>query len=502
MHPRAAGLLATATARRCAGPYNRDRMPARDKLVPVIVAFPLFLQNLDASVMATTLPSIAHSLHVDALQLNLAITSYLLSLAVFLPLSGWCAERWGAKPVFCAAIAFFSLGSALCGMANSLTTLVIFRVLQGLGGAMMVPVGRLVLFRAVGKGGLVQALSTMSMASMIGPVLGPPVGGFITTYASWRWIFFFNLPIGLVGAVLVFFFIENYREENSPAFDWIGFIFTSVSIATLVLDCDLVVQPDVPASITAGLFVLSLASGGFAAWYMLRRAEPILDLSLLRIPSFFTGVAVGALFRIGGGGVGYLMAIMLQVNMGMSAFASGSITLAGALSSLTMKAAIPPALRRWGFRTVLIGNGFISAGAVAACALITESTPGVIVFLILLIGGFFRSLQFTSLTTLAYADIPNERTSAATSFSSMMQQINNGLGVALAAVLLHVMQLFHTEASQTVSIVDIRTVFVIMSLVALSGCIFYVRLPPDAGAEVSGHRIGRPPEAADAAAAD
>jgi hypothetical protein len=333
-------------------------------------------------------------------------------------------------------------------------------------------------------------------------VLGPPVGGFITTYASWRWIFFFNLPIGLVGAVLVFFFIENYREENSPAFDWIGFIFTSVSIATLVLDCDLVVQPDVPASITAGLFVLSLASGAFAAWYMLRRAEPILDLSLLRIPSFFTGVAVGALFRIGGGGVGYLMAIMLQVNMGMSAFASGSITLAGALSSLTMKAAIPPALRRWGFRTVLIGNGFISAGAVAACALITESTPGVIVFLILLIGGFFRSLQFTSLTTLAYADIPNERTSAATSFSSMMQQINNGLGVALAAVLLHVMQLFHTEASQTVSIVDIRTVFVIMSLVALSGCIFYVRLPPDAGAEVSGHRIGRPPEAADAAAAD
>jgi EmrB/QacA subfamily drug resistance transporter len=475
---------------------------SRHSLLLGIVAAAFFMQNLDGTVITTALPQMAVTFDTTPIHLSIGITAYILSLAVFIPVSGWFSDRFGARIIFGTAIAVFTLGSVLCGLCNGVTEFALCRVFQGLGGAMMVPVGRLVLFRAVGKGGLVQALSTMSMASMIGPVLGPPVGGFITTYASWRWIFFFNLPIGLVGAVLVFFFIENYREENSPAFDWIGFIFTSVSIATLVLDCDLVVQPDVPASITAGLFVLSLASGAFAAWYMLRRAEPILDLSLLRIPSFFTGVAVGALFRIGGGGVGYLMAIMLQVNMGMSAFASGSITLAGALSSLTMKAAIPPALRRWGFRTVLIGNGFISAGAVAACALITESTPGVIVFLILLIGGFFRSLQFTSLTTLAYADIPNERTSAATSFSSMMQQINNGLGVALAAVLLHVMQLFHTEASQTVSIVDIRTVFVIMSIVALSGCIFYVRLPPDAGAEVSGHRIGRPPEAADAAAAD
>jgi MFS family permease len=318
-------------------------------------------------------------------------------------------------------------------------------------------------------------------------VLGPPVGGFITTYASWRWIFFLNLPIGIVGAILVFLFIENYREERSPSFDWIGFVFAGIAIAALVLDCDLVVQPGMSATVTVGLLAVSLASGAFASWYMLRRAEPILDLSLLRIPSFFTGVAVGALYRIGTGGVGYVMAIMLQVNMGMSAFASGTITLAGALSSLTMKVAIPPVLRRWGFRTVLLGNGFISAGAVAACALIGVSTPGYVVFLILLIGGFFRSLQFTGLTTLAYADIPNARTSAATSFSSMMQQINNGMGVALAAVLLHTMQLFHVEGSTTMSSEDIRTVFVLMSVVAVSACFFYARLTPDAGAEVSGH---------------
>jgi EmrB/QacA subfamily drug resistance transporter len=475
---------------------------SRHNLLIWIVAAAFFMQNLDGTVITTALPQMAISFDTTPIHLSIGITAYILSLAVFIPISGWFSDRFGARTIFGTAIAVFTLGSVLCGLCNNVTEFALCRVFQGLGGAMMVPVGRLVLFRAVGKGGLVQALSTMSMASMIGPVLGPPVGGFITTYASWRWIFFLNLPIGLIGAVLVFLFIENYREEHSPAFDWIGFIFTGISIATLVLDCDLVVQPGVPLSLTAGLFALSLATGGFAAWYMLRRAEPILDLTLLRIPSFCTGVAVGALFRIGGGGVSYLMAILLQVNMGMSAFASGSITLAGALSSLTMKAAIPPVLRRWGFRTVLIGNGIISAAAVAACAFISASTPGVVVFLILLIGGFFRSLQFTSLTTLAYADIPNHRTSAATSFSSMMQQINNGLGVAMAAVLLHAMQLFHTEASETVSIIDIRAVFVIMSLVAVSGCIFYTRLPPDAGTEVSGHRVRDAAEPANASASD
>jgi hypothetical protein len=353
---------------------------------------------------------------------------------------------------------------------------------------MMVPVGRLILFRAVGKGGLVQALSLLTMPAMFGPILGPPVGGFITTYASWRWIFFLNLPVGVVGVVLVWFFIENYRENVKTSFDGIGFVATGIAIASLVLDCDLVVQPGIGAAPILGLFGLSLASGIFAAWYMLRRPNPIIDLTLLRIPSFFTGVAVGSMFRIAAGSVSYLMAILLQVDLGLSAFASGMITIAGAMSSLTMKVAIPPTLRRWGFRTVLLGNGVISASGIAACAVIGLSTPAYAIFLVLLIGGFFRSLQFTSLTTLAYADLPDSRISAATSFSSMMQQVMNGMGVALAAVLLHVAQLARGEALGGVSIVDIRAVFVTMALLALSACVFYLRLSPDAGAEVSGHR--------------
>jgi len=462
--------------------------PSRHSILLGIVAAALFMQNLDSTVITTALPQMAVSFRTTTIHLSIGITAYMLSLAVFIPVSGWVADRFGARTVFSTAIGVFTLGSVLCGLCNGVAEFALCRVFQGIGGAMMVPVGRLILFRAVGKGGLVQALSLLTMPAMFGPILGPPVGGFITTYASWRWIFFLNLPVGAVGVVLVWFFIENYREDAATSFDWIGFLSTGIAIASLVLDCDLIVQPGVGAAPIAGLFALSLASGGFAVWYMLRRAEPIVDLTLLRIPSFFIGVVVGSLFRIAAGSVSYLMAILLQVDLGLSAFASGTITIAGAMSSLSMKVAIPPALRRWGFRTVLLGNGVISAAGIAVCAVIGLSTPGYAVFLVLLVGGFFRSLQFTSLTTLSYADIPNARTSAATSFSSMMQQVMNGMGVALAAVLLHAAQLVRGDISKTVSIVDIRAVFVIMALVALSGCIFYLRLAPDAGTEVSGHR--------------
>lgn len=463
------------------------RIP-RHAILLGIVASALFMQNLDSTVITTALPQMALSFHTTPVHLSIGITAYMLSLAVFIPVSGWVADRFGSRTVFSAAIAVFTLGSVLCGFCNGVVEFAFSRVFQGIGGAMMVPVGRLVLFRAVGKGGLVQALSLLTMPALIGPILGPPVGGFITTYASWRWIFFLNLPFGMVGAILVWLFIENYREEVSPSFDWVGFLATGVAISALVLDADLVVQPGASPALTIGLFGVSVASGCFAGWYMLRRPAPIVDLSLLRIPSFSTGVAAGALFRIAAGSVNYLMAILLQVDMGLSAFTSGMTTIAPALSSLTMKMAIPPTLRRWGFRRVLLGNGFISAGAIAICALVGLSTPIYVVFLILLVSGFFRSLQFTSLTTLSYADISENRTSAATSFASMMQQVMNGMGVALAAVLLHFSQYLRAEGSHPVTVADIRIVYLSMSLIALTACAFYARLAPDAGAEVSGHR--------------
>ncbi len=470
---------------------------SRHSILLGIIATAFLMQGLDGTVIATALPEMAVNFGTTPIHLSIGITAYILALAVFIPVSGWVADRVGARTVFSAAIAVFSLGSVLCGLANGVTEFALYRILQGIGGAMMVPVGRLVLFRAVGKAGLVQALSTLTMAAMIGPVLGPPLGGFITTYASWRWIFFLNLPMGLVGSVMVWFFVENYREDNHPSFDWIGFVFTGMSVAALVLDCDVTVQPDSNVWLSIGLLLFSLASGAFAAWYMLRRPEPVIDLTLLKIDTFRVGVVVGMLFRVAGGSIAYLIPIMLQVNMGMTAFQSGSITVAAALASLLMKFAIPPTLRRWGFRNVLFGNGFISAAAIGACAAIGIGTPGYVVFLILLIGGFFRSLQFTSLTTLGYADIPVQRTSSATSFSSTAQQVSNGMGVAVAAVTLHMLQLIRGEAMTTVSVEDIRLTLIIMTLVALSAVYSYAKLAPDAGAEVSRHRVT--PDIAEAA---
>ncbi len=466
---------------------------SRQNILLAIVAAAFLMQNIDGTVITTALPQMAVSFGTTPIHLSIGITAYMLSLAVFIPVSSWVSDRLGSRTVFGAAIAVFTLGSILCGLCDNITQFTLSRIFQGLGGAMMVPVGRLVLFRSVGKAGLVRALSYLTMSAMLGPVFGPPLGGFITTYASWRWIFFLNVPIGIVGVILVFIFIENYREERKASFDWIGFIFTGIAIASLVLDCDMVIQPNANALLTWGLFALSLASGGFACWYMARLAEPTVDLTLLKEPCFFNGVLVGGLFRIGAGGVSYLMAIMLQVSMGMTAFASGMITLAAALSSLFMKVAIPPVLRRWGFRNVLFVNGLLSASAIAACALVVPSMSGYVVFLILLIGGFFRSLQFTGLTTLSYAEISSERTGAANSFSSMMQQITNGMGVAVAAVLVHMTQFLRGESADMLSSIDIRLVFLMMAMIAASGCYFYIRLAPNAGAEVSGHR--RPVEA-------
>ena len=471
---------------------------SHQSIILAVVAAAFLMQNLDSTVIATALPQMAVTFRTTPVHLSIGITAYLMSLAIFIPVSGWVADHFGARTVFSMAIAVFTLGSVLCGLSNGVVEFVAARVFQGVGGAMMVPVGRLVVFRAVGKSGLVQALSYLTMSAMIGPVLGPPVGGFITTYASWRWIFFLNLPIGVVGAVFVWIFLGNHREEGGSSFDWIGFISTGVAISSLVLDCDLAIQPDVSAVFTFGLLGTSVVSGVFAAWYMLRRPAPAVDLTLLRIISFRTGVGVGILFRVGAASIGYLMPIMLQVNMGMSAFASGSITFAAALSSLTMKMAIPPTLRRWGFRSVLLGNGVISAFAIAACALVVLGTSPYVVFLILLVGGFFRSLQFTSLTTLCYADISDSRTSSATSFQSVMQQVSNGMGVAVSAMLLHLMPMIRGEAGRAISIEDFHIVFIVMALIAVSACYFYAQLPPDAGAEVSGH--GRVDAAAEAAA--
>jgi len=463
--------------------------PSHRLIVPLIVACALFMQNLDSTVIATALPTIARSLDEDPLRLNLAITSYLLSLAVFIPLSGWMADRFGARPVFCWAIAVFTLGSAGCGLAENLAELIAARIVQGMGGAMMVPVGRLVLLRTVPKSELVRALAFLSLPALLGPVLGPPLGGFIVTYSSWRWIFYINLPVGVLGITLGRLFIANVREHEPGPLDLRGFILAGLGLAGLTFGMEAVGRSALPVTVVGGLIV-----GGAicAALYMLhaRHASyPIIDLALLRIPTFFASIVGGSLFRIGIGALPFLLPMMLQVGFGMNALGSGLITFASAAGAMTMRLTATPVIRMFGFRRVLVGNSVIASLFLVAYAWFGPGTPHGVIFMALLIGGFFRSLQFTCVNTIAYADVAPALMSRATSFASMMQQLSVSFGVGIAALLLHVTLVL--RGGQPLQAADFPYTFVAVGLVSICSVFFFLPLAPEAGAEVSGHRGAR-----------
>jgi len=327
--------------------------PPRQIIVPLIVACALFMQNLDSTVIATALPAIAVSLHEDPLRLNLAITSYLLSLAVFIPLSGWMADRFGARPVFCWAIAVFTLGSAGCGLAYNLPELIAARILQGMGGAMMVPVGRLVLLRTVPKADLVRALAFLSMPALLGPVIGPPLGGFIVTYSSWRWIFYINLPVGILGIVLGRLFIADLRERNVGPLDLRGFVLAGVGLAGLTFGLEAVGRGALPVTVVGGLIVGGAICVALYVLHARHASYPIIDLALMRIPTFAASIYGGSLFRVGIGALPFLLPMLLQVGFGMNALGSGLLTFASAAGAMTMRLTATPVIRLVGFRRVL-----------------------------------------------------------------------------------------------------------------------------------------------------
>src|SRR3954452_21452186 len=406
-------------------------MPAsgsRPFLAPLIVACAMFMQNLDSTIIATALPTIAQSLGETPLRLNVAITCYLLSLllslAVFVPISGWTADRFGARRVFTAAIVVFTIGSIACGFAQTLGMLVAARIVQGVGGAMMVPVGRLILLKSFPKTDLVRAMSYVSVPALIGPMMGPPLGGFIVTYASWRWIFFINIPIGVLGVLLVNLFIGNLRETTVRPFDLSGFVLTGVGLASAMFAFETIGRGEVPIFVTLGL--LALGAVCLAAYFRhARRVDhPIVDLALMRIPTYAMTTTGGFLFRMGMGALPFLMPLRLQVGFGLSALKSGSLTFASAVGAMTMKVSVQPIIRTFGFRRVLIANTVVCSAFLFSYSFFGPTTPHTIVFLALLAGGFFRSLQMTSINTLTYADVPSNLLSRATSLTSMAQQLS------------------------------------------------------------------------------
>jgi EmrB/QacA subfamily drug resistance transporter len=458
-------------------------------IVPLIVACALFMENLDGTIITTALPDMAVTFDTSPVRLNVAITAYLLALAIFIPISGWISDRFGGRTVFRAAIATFTLASVLCGLANSLPELTGARILQGIGGAMMVPVGRLVMLRAVPKTELVRATAWLTVPALIGPVCGPPLGGFITTYASWRYIFLLNVPIGLLGMVLVTLFIDNYREPERRPLDWQGFLLSGMALGLLIYGLDCFTHAGIDF-VEAIVFLAGGAVFGVATvLHSLRHRHPLIDLSLFRITTFAVNGDAGTMFRITASALPFLLPLLMQLGFGMSAFTSGLITFSQALGAMLMKFFARPLLRRYGFRTVLIANALVVAAAIAACALLTPETPPAAMVLLIFLTGLFRSLQFLSLQTLVYSDIPPQKMSVGTSLAAMLQQLANALGVAFAAIVLQLSMAWHE--AQAPAITDFQTAFLVVAAFAALGCLPLLRLAPDAASEVSGHRPKR-----------
>jgi EmrB/QacA subfamily drug resistance transporter len=462
---------------------------ARTRLTAVIVACALFMQNLDSTVVATALPAMARGFNADPLHMNVALTSYLLALAVFIPASGWVADKYGTRTVFRAAIAVFTLGSILCGAADTLWFLVFARVLQGLGGAMMVPVGRLVLLRTVPKSELVGAMAWLSTPAMIGPVVGPPLGGFIVTYFSWRWIFDINVPMGVLGILLVTLYVEDVREPEPDRFDGWGLLFSGVCLATLVFALETVGRGLVSPVMTAAALTCGVVSAGLYFWHATHYLRPVIDFALMRYRSFRVAIIGGLLFRVGIGAIPFLLPLMLQLDFGYSALQSGLVTFASSAGALVMKPGTTWALRRMGFRDTLLVNGILSALLLALMAAFRPAWPIVAIYGALLAGGFFRSLQFTAYNALAYAEVPRNRVSAATSFYQTMQQFSTTLGVSIGAGSLELARIAGGHALPSLG--DFSLAFLFVAVFSLAAAPLSLIMPRDAGNEISGRHLRR-----------
>ncbi|WP_318987466.1 DHA2 family efflux MFS transporter permease subunit [Falsiroseomonas ponticola] len=458
------------------------------RTVAAIVASALFMQNLDSSVVATALPAMARDLGVDAVHLSVAITSYLVALCVFIPVSGWVADRFGPRRVFMAAIIVFTAASALVGLSQGMGSLVAARILQGIGGAMMVPVGRLLLLRRVRKEELLTAMTWLTMPALLGPVCGPPLGGLLTDAVSWRAVFWINLPVGLLGLALVWRFIPEVERQDPGPLDAKGLTLWGLALALLVSGLETIGRGVVPGWATGAMILAGLMASIAAVLHSRASVRPAVDLSLLSVRSFGVPMVSGTLFRAGAGAVPFLLPLSLQLVFGLSAGGSGLVTFATALGAILMKPMIRPLLRRFGFRRILMVNVVLASAGVAVCAAFTPAWPMVAIFAVLALGGLSRSLQFTSMATLSFADVPQEKLAAATAMSGTIQQFSVALGVVLGSLSLEAGMWASGQA--TPQLWEFQLGFLIAGLVMLASFLGVARLPADAGARVSGHQGG------------
>jgi EmrB/QacA subfamily drug resistance transporter len=404
------------------------------RLLPWLIAVAFFMESLDTTILNTAVPTIAAALHVAPLSMKSVLASYTLSLAVFIPISGWMADRFGTRRVFACAIGIFTLGSFLCGMSSNIHVLVACRILQGCGGSMMVPVGRLTLVRTFAKSELVRAMSFVSIPALIAPMLGPIAGGLIVGYLDWRLIFFVNIPIGLIGLYMVYLHLPDYREEHTDPLDVAGLILFGSGVGLLSYVLEVFGEHTLNAGEILGLLAVSIILLAGYGFHATRTAHPMLHLALFRIRTFRAAVSGSFVTRLGIGGIPFLFPLLYQVGLGFTPIQSGLLMMPQAIAAMSLKPAMPGILERFGYRAVLVSNTLIMGLQVLVFATIGKGTPAWLIVAELFFFGFFTSLQYTSMNTLVYADVSEQQASSASSIASTMQQMAISFGVASASL--------------------------------------------------------------------
>lgn len=452
----------------------------------LLVAGAFFMEFLDGTVIATALPDMARDFGVTAVELNIGISAYLITLAVLIPASGWIADRFGARAIFTLALAIFTLASVFCGLSTEVHIFVAMRILQGVGGALMVPVGRLAVLRTTPKHQLIKAIATLTWPALVAPIIGPPLGGFITRYASWHWIFFINVPLGLAAIILSLRIIPDIRETERRSFDLSGFITTSVAMVSLVTAMERLGDRQPQIWPTLALAALGFGCLLYSIRHFRRAAAPMVRLDALQVPTFRVTMYGGSLFRASISAVPFLLPLLFQVGFGMVPFHSGLLVLAVFVGNLTIKPATTPLIRWLGFRRLLLINGALNVCSLLACALLTPQTPVWAIMLILYLGGVFRSIQFTGVSTLAFADVPAAQMSDANTLFSTASQLAVGLGITLGAIGIRLGEqvgdwLHLTELPG----ISFRLSFVFIALICLVGMIDSLHLAKTAGSSVS-----------------
>jgi EmrB/QacA subfamily drug resistance transporter len=454
------------------------------RILPLTVAAALFMEQMDSTIIATSLPDIAKDLGTSPVSLKLAFTTYLLGLTVALPISGWMADRYGAKWIFSLAIVVFTAASVACGFAEGLGWLVVCRGLQGVGSALMVPIGRIIILRAVPKSQLLDAMAWLTIPALIGPVMGPPIGGYITTVYDWRWIFWMNLPFGIFALGLALWKLPNFKAEVLAPLDIKGFVLSSLGLALAVMGLTVAGRGLFSVPIVVAMIVV----GGVLLWAYWRHAQrvdhPILDFRFMRYATFRHSVLGGNLYRIAVGAAPFLLPLMLQIGFGFTALQSGLLTFATALGALLMKFTAPALLRRFGYRNLLVVNGVLSCIMLALQGSFWATMPLMVMFSILLLAGFLRSLQFSALNSLAYADLDSGDMARANALFTVLQQLFLAIGVAIAAFLLDA-QLWWAGRDALLAI-DFSIALIGVSLLSAFSVFFYLKLAPNAGASISG----------------